>query len=106
MNASTVNEERQSLISQSLESLEHITPTYAALTQHIERKILVVSFIWHEENSRQLSLPNFADFGWEWNERTKCEGGCERNDHVKDLKFRSLTSTPLSQVGVNLTKLN
>ena len=69
--AETVNEARQTLFVHKLKSLESIPPTKAALFQHIKRVILVVSFIWHQTLERLLHLPNFALYGWEWNDRVQ-----------------------------------
>ena len=70
-NAETVNEARQRLFTHNLKSLENIPPTKAALYQHTRRVVLVTSFIWHRALNRQLCLPTFDGYGWEWNERTQ-----------------------------------
>ncbi|MES9879344.1 MAG: hypothetical protein ABW185_00490 [Sedimenticola sp.] len=67
----TVNEARRLMFTHSLRSLESIPPTKAALYQHVKRTILVSAFVWHRALEKQLCLPDPAQYGWEWNGRTK-----------------------------------
>ena len=66
----TVNEARQRHFTHNLKSLENIAPTNVAPFQYVKRVLLISSFIWHKALKRQISPPNFDEYGWEWNDRT------------------------------------
>ncbi|KAL8609397.1 hypothetical protein ACOMHN_019887 [Nucella lapillus] len=88
--------------------MDAIPPTHHALIQHSKRALLVASFIWSKSLTKEPEMPEPADWGWEWNPRTKrwmphwtdlpdgnckchraglhcsqlckCQGGCTNND--------------------------
>ena len=78
----TVNEAQQMLFTHNLRNLECVPPTKAALYQHVKRAVFVSVSIWHGSLARELRLPAPADYGWEWNTRTK--GWVPSWTHLKD----------------------
>ena len=69
--SNTVNDARLQMFTHKLRSLDSISPTKAALCQHIKRTILIACFIWHRALTRQLNIPDPSRYGWEWNDRLK-----------------------------------
>ena len=65
----SVNAARRHLFTHSLQSLERIPPTKAALYQHTKRALLVSAHIWHCCLNRKLNLPDPKMHGWEWHSR-------------------------------------
>ena len=67
----SVNAARRHMFTHSLQSLDRIPPTKAALYQHVKRSLLVSAYIWHCSLNRELNLPDPKLNGWEWNDRLK-----------------------------------
>ncbi|KAL8620009.1 hypothetical protein ACOMHN_015291 [Nucella lapillus] len=67
----SINDARQFMFSIHLKSMDAIPPTHHALIQHAKRALLVASFIWSKSLTKEPEMPEPADWGSEWNPRTK-----------------------------------
>ena len=59
------------MFTHGLKSLESIPPTKHALFQHAKRSLLIASFIWSNALIKSPEVPDPAQWGWEYNDRTK-----------------------------------
>lgn len=71
LNASSVNEARKILFTESYRGLEDIPPTKNALFQKAKRTMLISSFVWKRCLENNLNMPSPSDWGWEWHSRLK-----------------------------------
>ena len=69
--ATSVDEARLQLFTHGSCTLEALTPTKAALYQHVKRAILQACFFWKQSVSSQQVIPDFAEWGWKLDEKVK-----------------------------------
>ena len=61
----TVNEARQVLFAQGNKSIENISPTQAALAQHIKRAAYQAGHVWGQVLEPVQELPSPVEWGWQ-----------------------------------------
>ena len=69
--SSRLNDARLKLFQSGTKTLENLPPTSAAYFQHVKRAILQASFFWKQSLTPQQVIPNYALYGWKYDERVK-----------------------------------
>ena len=67
--AASVNDIRTQLSSHGLRSLDNMSPTQAALFQHVKHSLLQASYIWKQSLNCHQNIPIPADWGWKLNSK-------------------------------------